>query len=271
MLVVKLGGELIADRGQLKAMADDLRALQGEGFTAIVVHGGGPQATELSKKLGIEPNIVGGRRITDRPTLDVMKMVLAGQINVDLTCALGAAGLRSVGLSGVSSGLVAAVKRPPRVVSGGGPEPIDFGWVGDIVGVNVDLLRLLTDAGYVPVLNSLGSDDEGNAYNINADIAATRVASAVGADHLALLTGGVPGVLRDKDDPESRIPRLTAAEARQAIADGVIQGGMIPKIEEALEILDSGVGAVHILGSLEPGHLRTALVSPGAVGTALVA
>lgn len=266
-IVIKTGGELAADTEQVAALGADIAALEAD---VVVVHGGGPQATELSRKLGIERHIVGGRRVTDRETLDVMKMILGGLVNVDLTAALRGAGLRTIGLSGVSSGLVEAVKRPPRVVSGGGPEPVDFGWVGDIVGVNVSLLRLLLAEGYTPVLNSLGGDAGGHVYNINADVAATKVAAALEADHLALLTGGVPGVLRDKDDPETRIPRLTADDARAAIADGVIVGGMIPKIEEALDVLDAGVGAIHILGALRPGDVRRALDTPGSVGTALV-
>lgn len=270
-IVIKLGGAVLADEDQLRAIASDVAKLTAAGHSMVVVHGGGPQATALSKKLGIEQNIVGGRRVTDAETLEVCKMVYAGKLSVDLTCALGRTGVKSVGLSGVSSGLIRAVKRPPRIVSGGGDEPIDFGHVGDIVGVNNHLLETLLDAGYVPVMNSLGGDEEGNAYNINADVAATRIARAVHADHLGLLTGGVPGVLRDKDDLSTRIPRLTAGEARRAIETGIIQGGMIPKVEESLEVIESGVGAIHILGALAPGDLTAAFDEPGSVGTALVA
>lgn len=269
-IVVKLGGNVAEDAQQLDAIGVDLAALAADGAKIVVVHGGGPQVTAVSKQLGIEPNIVGGRRITDAAALDVVKYVLAGQMSVDFTCGLAHAGLRTVGLSGVSSGLVAAVKRPPRVVSGGGPEPIDFGHVGDIVGVNTDLLHTLLDAGYTPVINSVAADAEHRPYNINADIAGTRIAAELNADHLVLLTGGVAGVLRDKDEPNTRIPRLTAAEAREAIASGVIQGGMIPKIEEALLILGR-VGAVHILGDVVPGVLQQVLREPGTVGTAIVA
>lgn len=267
--VIKLGGAVLSDDAQLEAIANDVAELRSDGERVIVIHGGGPQATALSERLGIEQNIVGGRRVTDAETLEVCKMVYAGKLSVDLTSALRRAGIDAVGLSGVSAGLIDAVKRPPRIVSGGGPDPVDFGHVGDIVGVNVELLRLLVDGGYVPVLNSLGADRDGNPYNINADVAATHIASALKADNLALLTGGVRGVLRDKDEPDSRIPHLTPAEARRAIASGVIQGGMIPKIEEALEVLDSGVGAIHILGALKGGELRKALEEPGSVGTAL--
>lgn len=269
-IVVKLGGNVAADPTQLAAIGADLAAMAAEGARIVVAHGGGPQVSALSEKLGIEPKIVGGRRVTDAAALEVVKYVLAGQMSVDFTCALGAAGLRTVGVSGVSAGLIVAVKRPPRIVSGGGPDPVDFGHVGDIVDINVDLLRVLTGAGYVPVVNSVAADAAHRPYNINADLAATRIASALQADHLLLLTGGVAGVLADKDDPTTRIPRLTAAQARDAIASGVIQGGMIPKIEEALEVLDTGVGAIHILGDVSPGQVLAALRTPGEFGTAVV-
>jgi acetylglutamate kinase len=268
-IVVKLGGDTLSVRERLVCVLDDLGVLQRRGARLVVVHGGGPQATELSKRLGIERRIVGGRRITDAATLEVMKMVLAGQVSVDLTLAMRSRGLLAVGLSGVSLGIIGAVKRPPRVVSGCGDEPVDFGHVGDIVSVNTAPLMRLLDAGYIPVLNSLGGDDQGRAYNINADIAATRVARALSAAHLVLVTGKVAGVMRDPHDPASRIPRLTPDEARQAIADGTIRGGMIPKIEESLEVLDQ-VGAIHIAGSLGAGELLQALDAPGSVGTALV-
>lgn len=269
-IVLKLGGAVLTENTQLDAIANDVARLVEAGTSVVIVHGGGPQATTLSRKLGIEPTIVGGRRVTDEAALDIAKMIYAGRLSVDLTCALTRAGLKAVGLSGVSSGLIDAVKRPPRVVSGGGPNPIDFGHVGDIAGINTDLLQRLFDGQYVPVMNSLGADQDGNAYNINADIAATRVAEGLQADHLLLIAGGVPGVLRDKDDPTTRIPRLTVKEAREAIAEGVIQGGMIPKIEESLNVLHSGVGAIHILGSVSAGDLLRELEDAGAVGTALV-
>jgi acetylglutamate kinase len=267
--VLKLGGAVLTDEAQLAAIGGDVAALRKDGATVVIVHGGGPQATALSKKLGIEPNIVGGRRITDADTLEVCKMVYAGQLSVDLVSALRQSGVPAVGLSG-ASGLIHAEKRPPRVVSGGGEEPIDFGHVGDITGVNEDLLGVLLGGGYVPVINSLGADESGRPFNINADICATRIASVLKADHLGLLAGGVPGVLKDKDDVTTRIPSLTAKEARAAIKDGTIQGGMIPKIEESLGVIESGVGAIHILGTLEPGQLSAEFEKPGSVGTALL-
>jgi acetylglutamate kinase len=268
VVVVKLGGEVIAGE-ELPNVAADVRGFCARGDRVSLVHGGGPQATELSRRLGIETRQVGGRRVTDAATLDVMKMVVAGKLNVDLCGALLAAGVRPVGLHGASALAVEAVRRPPRVVSGGGPDPIDFGHVGDVTGFNLELLALIHGASYVPVIACLGADAAGHAYNINADIVGNQLAGALAADHLFLVTS-TPGVLRDVADPTSRLPLLTASAARQAIADGVVTGGMIPKLEEAVAVLGTGVKAIHILGKLGPGDLLRECDAPGSVGTTLV-
>lgn len=265
-VVVKLGGEVVAGEF-LAPLAADIAELASS--RVVVVHGGGPQATALQKKLGQTPNIVGGRRITDRDTLDVMKMTVAGQVNVDLCRALVGAGARPVGLNGASARAIAAVKRPPRVVSGAGPDPIDFGHVGDVTGVNRELLGLLLENGYVPVLACLGADEKGEVYNINADVVANQVAIALEARALVLVSD-VRGVLKDVADPSSRIPRLTVAEGTQAIADGTVKKGMIPKLEESFAAIKTGVRAVHIVGSLARGELAKEIASPGSVGTVLV-
>lgn len=266
--VIKLGGEVIASPA-LATVTTDVGALVADGWRVAIVHGGGPQANALSTRLGLEVRQVGGRRITDAATLDVIKMVVAGQLNVDLCAALAAAGLSPVGLHGASGRMIRASKRPPRVVSGGGPDPIDFGYVGDVTGYNLPLLELLFRDGYTPVLACLGADDAGGVFNINADIVGNQLAGHLRADHMLLVTD-VPGVLRDLDDPSSRLPLLTVAEARDAIAGGVVTGGMIPKIEEAIAVLGEGAKAIHIVGQLSPGDLARAVREPGAVGTTLV-
>lgn len=269
-VVVKIGGDII-DSSMIHAIAADLAELVSRGERAVVVHGGGPQATELQRILGQEPMVVAGRRVTDQPALDVMKMMVGGRLNIDLCAALVAAGAHPVGLHGASSLAIEAVRRPPRVVSGGGPEPIDFGLVGDVVGFRLELLEMLCAAGYLPVLACLGADRGGQVLNINADIIANQLAQTLGADQLVLVTGA-PGVMRDLGDPASRITRLRASEARTAIANGTISGGMIPKIEESLAVLETGrVGAIFIVGQLAHGDLLRALDQPGSVGTALVA
>ncbi|MDB4967416.1 MAG: Acetylglutamate kinase [Myxococcales bacterium] len=259
-IVVKLGGEVVGG-AQMAPLAADVGALVAAGSRVVVTHGGGPQATALSKKLGIEPNLVGGRRVTDAATLDVMKMVVAGQVNVDLCAQLRAAGLKPVGLHDI----VRAHKRPPRIVSGGGPDPVDFGHVGDVDDFDLPLLGRLLDGGWLPVVACLGHGPDGATYNINADIVANQLAGALEADALVLVTGA-PGVLRDIKDPSSRIPRLTVEEGKRAIADGTVSGGMIPKLEESFAALSLGARAIYIVS----GEVARAVREPGSVGTVLV-
>jgi acetylglutamate kinase len=268
-VVLKLGGEVVSGP-HMAAIAEDVAALASrENTRVVVVHGGGPQATALQKRLGQEPKIVAGRRITDRETLDVMKMVVAGLVNVDLCAALLRAGAHPVGLHGASDCVVLAKKRPPRVVSGGGPDPIDFGHVGDVAAVDRELLTLLTESGRVPVVACLGASREGEIFNINADIVANRLAIALDAQALVLVSD-VRGVLRDVADPSSRIARLTVAEGKRAIEEGVVTKGMIPKLEESFSAIAEGVRAVHVVGRLARGELAQEVASPGSIGTVLL-
>jgi acetylglutamate kinase len=268
-VVIKLGGEVVASP-HMAAISADVAAMVARGERVVLVHGGGPQATELQTRLGQTPKIVGGRRITDAETLEVMKMAVAGKVNVDACAALLAAGARPVGLHGASSLAVRAVKRPPRVVTGAGPDPVDFGHVGDVTGVNAELFALLAGAGYVPVVACLGADEHGHVYNINADVVANQL--AIGLDAKALvLVSDVTGVLRDVGDPGSRIARLSVADGKRAIADGTVSRGMIPKLEESFASIAQGVRAVHIVGRLEGGQLAHEIADPGSVGTVLVA
>jgi acetylglutamate kinase len=266
--VIKVGGELLDDehRQELGAIAADVRDLIVAGHQIVFVHGGGPQTTAFQRSLGHEPKLVGGRRVTDRDALEAIKMVVGGKLNIDLCSALRGANISAVGLNGVSGAAILCVKRPPRVVSGGGEHPIDFGFVGDVTAVNGKLIMLLVESGYTPVLACIGGDEHGRPYNINADVVASGVAVALGADRLLLVTN-TPGVLSDVHDPLSRIPRLSAGDAREAIQSGVVKGGMIPKVEESLEALGRGVHEVVILGKLQKGELRRAVESPGTVGT----
>ena len=270
--VLKFGGEVVAEPAALAAVMADVAVLAAEGMRCVLLHGGGPQAGALSRALGLPVTQVGGRRVTDGATLRGMKQVLAGEVSVDVVAAGMAAGMRAVGICGVSDGLVTAHRRPPMKVSGGGEQPVDFGFVGDVDEIRTQLIEHLWAGGFVPVVNTLGIEGHGatrQVYNINADTVASAVAGALKADHLMLVTQ-VGGVRRDKDDPSTRIGRLTASQARAAIADGTIVGGMIPKVEEALANLALGIGAVHILGP-EPGVVAAAAREPGRSGTVLVA
>lgn len=268
-VVIKLGGEVVQGP-HMAAIAADVAEIRAAGTPVVLVHGGGPQATDLQKRLGQTPTIVGGRRVTDGDTLEVMKMTVAGKVNVDLCAALVAAGAKPVGLHGASSNTVLSRRRPPTVVSGGGPDPVDFGFVGDVIGVNDALIALLIGAGYVPVLACLGADDKGGLFNINADAVANQVAIRLDARALVLVTD-VPGVMRDIKDPSSRIGRLTLAEGKRAIEEGVVTKGMIPKLEESFAAIAQGVRAVHVVGKLSRGDLTRAVTTPGEVGTVLVA
>ena len=268
-VIIKLGGEVVQGP-HMAAIAADVAEMRRAEVPVVIVHGGGPQATDLQKKLGQTPTIIGGRRVTDADALDVMKMIVAGKMNVDLCASLVAAGAKPVGLHGASSNTVLATRRPPKVVTGGGPDPVDFGFVGDVIGVNGELIALLIQSGYVPVLACLGADASGGVYNINADAVANQVAIRLDARALVLVTD-VPGVLRDIKDPASRIGTMTIAEGRRAIEEGVVTKGMIPKLEESFAAITEGVRAVHIVGRLARGDLARAVTEPGSVGTVLVA
>ncbi|NUN13883.1 MAG: acetylglutamate kinase [Myxococcales bacterium] len=266
-IVLKIGGEAVMSP-EFPGVVADIGQLVRAGVKVAVVHGGGPQATALTKRLGLEPRIVGGRRITDAETLEVMKMVLSGQIGTDLAALFRRQKVSAVALSGVSGDILHAKKRPPRVVSGGGPEAIDFGYVGDILSVSTEILEMLMNHGVVPLLNSLGVDDFGQILNINADVAATRIAVALGARKLFMLTGA-SGVFRDISDPSSRISTLTVAEGKKLIADNIVTGGMIPKLEESFGAIAAGIPEVHIFSSAAPHALLLEFTAETRTGTML--
>jgi len=268
LVVLKIGGDVLLDERQRAGLGQNVKALVDSGRRVIILHGAGPQLSDLQQRLGIPINKVGGRRITDEPTLEVVKYIQAGQVNVDLVTTLSAAGVKALGFAGVSAGVVRAIKRPPRVVSGCGEVPVDFGLVGDVVGVNTELIAAIAELGVVPVIASLGADERGQPYNINADVVAGAVAAALRAEALVLATA-IGGIFRDPDDPTSRLTRLSESEARQAIKDEVITGGMIPKVEESLKALHDGVQSILIADVAEPDALCQALAKPGAVGTML--
>jgi acetylglutamate kinase len=268
-IVVKLGGEVVASP-ELDAIADDVRALVADWHRLAIVHGGGPQASALQKRLGIEPRIIAGKRYTDAATLEVMKYAVAGQLNVDLCARLLARGVLAVGFHGASGHMIQARRRPPGVLTGAGPDPVDLGLVGDVTGFNLQLLGDVQERGMVPVLACLGCDRDGQALNINGDTVASQLAGALRSDALVLVTS-TPGVLRDVRDPATRIPRMTRPELARGIADGSISGGMIPKLEESFAVLAGGARSVVIVGKLAAGELRRAVLDPGSVGTVLVA
>lgn len=266
--VIKLGGESMVSHEVLERLIEDVSLLYLVGLRVVLVHGGGIHVTRLAEQLGVETKFVGGRRITDEASLDVLKMVLSGKISVEILSMLKKKGVKAMGVSGVSAGVIEARRRPPTAVSGSNGEIVDFGEVGDIVRIDTELISMLLDAGYVPVLSPLGADADGNVLNINADTVACRLAASLRAQKLLLMTGTL-GVMADLGDATSLISRLSADEARKAIEQGIIKGGMIPKIEEALRAIEGGAGQVHILSAREPHQILLEVFTPSGCGTML--
>lgn len=267
--LVKIGGALADDKAALASMAQDIALLTNVGIKVAVVHGGGPQATQLSTRLGIEPRFIDGRRITDEHTLEVAKMVFAGKISLEILGSLRAEGLKAVGLSGLSGDLIHAKRRAPTKVEDaatGETREIDMGHVGDIVSVDTHLLRVLMDSGYVPVVSPLGADEKGNVLNINADTVATALAVDLKADKFLFMTD-VDGVLRNKEDPKSLLTTLTLSQIQKLIKRGVIAGGMIPKVKACTDALEGGVERVHILNGEKPHTLLLEIFTKTGAGT----
>lgn len=269
LFVIKFGGEPLRNGEALNLLAEDISFLHNVGIGVVIVHGGGSQVTEMEKKLGIQSRFVGGRRVTDAGSLNVLKMVLGGSVNLELVSCLKSFGVNAVGLSGVSANLFEAVKRQPGKVSGGGEEIVDFGLVGDIVKVDPGVVSLLIREGYLPVVCPLGADKDGQILNINADVAAARLAAGLKAEKLLLMSDTL-GVMKDIKDRTTLIGQLDTKQARAAIAQGIINGGMIPKVEESLYALESGVKQVHILSALEPHTLLLEIFTEAGCGTMIV-
>jgi acetylglutamate kinase len=258
IFVVKLSGKITEEQEQLASLAEEITLCQQVGIHVAVIHGGGKQLTTTAEKLGITQRIVNGRRVTDDETLEIAKMVFAGQINMDILAALRRSGAQTVGLSGIDGNIIHARRREiQRVLNQetGQVETIDFGHVGDIVEINVKLLQLLLDNDYIPVISSLGADEQGNIYNINADTIAAEIAVELKAEKLILMTD-VDGILRDRNDINSRISRLSVDEADTLVKEKVVSSGMLPKIAAITHLIQRGVRSAHIIN----GNKRNALL-----------
>jgi acetylglutamate kinase len=271
VFVVKLGGDVLSDGGVRDQAATQLALLHSLGIRLVVVHGGGPQATALSRRLGQEPRIVAGRRVTDDAALEVAKMVYAGQLNTDLLAALRAHKVQAVGLSGVDADLLVAHRRPPVSVvdDDGRSVQVDYGNVGDIERVDPRILVTLMDARFVPVVASLAGDDEGAVYNVNADTVAESIAVALRAQKLIFLTGA-PGVLRDRDDPSTLVTFADPDDLAGLMASGALSGGMRPKVEACIRAATSGVERTHIINGRAPDALLLEVFTGAGCGTMIV-
>ncbi len=255
VVVVKYGGAAMTDPDLAGLFAQDVVLMRSVGMRPVVVHGGGPQIGELMQRLGMQPEFREGLRVTDADTLDVARMVLVGKVNRDIVSAINVHGPLAVGLSGEDAGLITASARAP-----------ELGYVGDVDAVNPGIIERLLTEELVPVVATIGTDLEGQAYNINADTAAGAVAEALRAEKLVYLTD-VAGVLRDVKNPFSLIPYASADELDKLVADGVLTGGMIPKIASCTQAVRNGVAHAHILDGRVPHALLLEMFTRDGIGT----
>jgi acetylglutamate kinase len=271
VFIVKLGGEVLAEPEVLEQVTQQLALLSSLSIRLVVVHGGGPQATALSRRLGAEPRMVAGRRVTDDSALEVAKMVYAGQLNVDLLAALRAHRVQAVGLSGVDADLITAHRRPPvQVVDDAGRTVrVDYGHVGDVDRVDPRILGTLVEARFVPVVASLAGGEDGEVFNVNADTVAESIAVAMRAQKLNFLTGA-PGVLRDRNDPSTLVTFADPDDLAGLMASGVLSGGMRPKVEACIRAATGGVERTHIIGGRAPDALLLEVFTGAGCGTMIV-
>ena len=254
-VVVKYGGNAMTDPDLALRFAEDIVLLQAVGIRPVVVHGGGPQIGELMDRLGMVSEFRDGRRVTDADTLDVARMVLVGKVNREIVSAINVHGPMAVGLSGEDAGLITAEFRDP-----------DLGFVGDVTAVNRTIIDRLLAENLIPVISTIGADESGQALNINADTVAGAIAAELVAEKIVYLSD-VPGLLHDLDDLDTLIPTATVGEIHRLIAEGVVVGGMMPKIDACLEAIDAGVQSAHLLDGRIPHVLLLEIFTDAGIGT----
>jgi len=269
VFVLKAGGEMFADKDHTRALVEQIAILHQVGIGVVLVHGGGPQSTELANALGLPTQFVEGRRVTDEHALEVAAMVLNGQINTRILAACRDLDLPAVGISGVDAGLIRAHKRPPVAVQGSTNGPIDYGYVGDIDAVDADVLRTQLDNGLVPVISPLSADRAGTLLNINADTVAAALAAALGAEKL-ILTTGAPGILEDRADPKSVVSYIDLEGLRRLRDQGALAEGMLPKAAAIETAIQGGVPRVHIISYKLPDSLLLEVFTNEGTGTLVV-
>ena len=258
IVVIKYGGNAMVNESLKQQVMEDIALLWLIGVKVVLVHGGGPEISSTMKKLGKQAQFVNGLRVTDKETVDIVQMVLAGKVNKDLVNLLQMKGGHAVGLSGIDGGILEATMKNESL-----------GIVGDITKVRTQPITDLLEKGYIPVVSTVASDRQGNVYNINGDTAAAVIAGALQAERMILMTD-IAGILRDKDDPNSLIPDLTVGQARQLFYDGVISGGMIPKVDCCIEAIEKGVKHVVIMDGRVPHSILMELLTDEGAGTMVV-
>lgn len=258
-VVVKYGGNAMTDDALKEQVMEDIVLLWLVGVRVVLVHGGGPEISDMMSKLGKKPMFIDGLRVTDRETVDIAQMVLAGKINKTLVGMLGMKGGKAVGLSGIDGRMILAEKLDDRL-----------GYVGRITGIDTKPVDNVLSGGYIPVISTLGCDRAGNTYNINGDTAAAKIAGALGAERLILMTD-VAGIMRDRNDMSSLIPEITVSEARRLYSDGVISGGMVPKVDCCIEAIIAGVKNAVIMDGRVPHSILMELLTDEGAGTLVTA
>ncbi|MBP3381139.1 MAG: acetylglutamate kinase [Clostridia bacterium] len=255
IVVIKYGGNAMINEQLKQQVMEDIALLWLIGVKVVLIHGGGPEISETMKKLGKEAVFVDGLRVTDKETVDIVQMVLAGKVNKTLVNLVQMKGGHAVGVSGIDGGIIEAKVKDERL-----------GFVGEITKIRTQPITDLLEKNYIPVVSTVASDREGNVYNINGDTAAAYIAGALGAERLFMMTD-IDGILRDKDDPRTLIAELTVSEARQLYKDGVISGGMIPKVDCCIEAINEGVKSVIIMDGRVPHSILMEMLTDEGAGT----
>ena len=255
VVVVKYGGNAMINEQLKEQVMEDIALLWLIGVKVVLVHGGGPEISDMMAKLGKKPEFVEGLRVTDKETVDIVQMVLAGKVNKSLVTLVQMKGGHAVGLSGIDGGLIEAKVKDERL-----------GYVGKITKIRPQPINDLLEKNYIPVVSTVASDRQGNVYNINGDTAAAYIAGALGAERLIMMTD-IAGILRDKDDPSTLIPHITVEEAGKLYEEGVISGGMIPKVDCCIEALQRGVKNVTIMDGRVPHSILMELLTDEGAGT----
>lgn len=254
-VVVKYGGNAMVNPNLKQQVMDDVVLLWLIGVKVVLVHGGGPEISSMMDKLGKKPEFVDGLRVTDKETVDIVQMVLAGKVNKTLVTLLEKRGGKAIGLCGMDGNLIEAKMKNEKL-----------GFVGDVTKINIAPVCDILEKGYIPVISTLGCDADGNAYNINADTAAAHIAGALGAERFILMTD-IAGILKDKDDPSTLIPEITIPEARKLKEEGIISSGMIPKVQCCVTAIEAGVKNVVIMDGRVPHSILMELLTNEGAGT----
>ncbi|MBQ7801916.1 MAG: acetylglutamate kinase [Oscillospiraceae bacterium] len=255
IVVIKYGGNAMVNEQLKQQVMEDITLLWLIGVKVVLVHGGGPEISETMARLGKKAEFVNGLRVTDKETVDIVQMVLAGKINKTLVNLIQMKGGHAVGLSGIDGGIIEATMKNEAL-----------GYVGEITKIRPQPITDLLEKNYIPVISTVASDRQGNTYNINGDTAAAYIAGALGAERLIMMTD-IAGILRDKDDPSTLIPHITVEEAKELYASGVISGGMIPKVDCCIEALEHGVDNVVIMDGRVPHSILMELLTDEGAGT----